>query len=148
MNDTIALIRFIIRRIHIILFRFYRDYKLVRVRHELFKTLKMLCLYLLTRIVYTPYKGGSRMWPQGLDARHAGGRHRGWRWTDPRTRPPGKQNYGRRHVLDSRPSIRLILYEANMSTDYEKQSLIKIYFNNDSESKMAAKIDPLHFIST
>jgi len=42
--------------------------------------------------------------------------------------------------LDSRPSIKLILYKANMSTDYENQSLIKIYFNNDSESKMAAKM--------
>jgi len=31
--------------------------------------------------------------------------------------------------LDSRPSIRIILFKANMSTDYENQSLIEIYFN-------------------
>jgi len=42
--------------------------------------------------------------------------------------------------LDSCPSIRLILYNANMSTDNENQSLMKIYFNNCSESKMAAKM--------
>jgi len=42
--------------------------------------------------------------------------------------------------LDSRPSIRLILYNANMSTDNENQSLMKIYFNNCSESKMAARM--------
>ena len=42
--------------------------------------------------------------------------------------------------LGSRPSIRLILYSANISTDNENQSLMKIYFNNCSESKMAAKI--------
>jgi len=42
--------------------------------------------------------------------------------------------------LDSRPSIRLILYNANMSTDNENQSLMKIYFNNCLESKIAAKM--------
>jgi len=42
--------------------------------------------------------------------------------------------------LDLRPSIRLILYNANMSTDNENQSLMKIYFNNCSESKMAAEM--------